>query len=74
MLLRAILGIEPDAHANTISLSPTLPDWLSDLTVSNLSFAGQSLSIRFKGKGAASAFEILEGANGIKIARKEGVG
>jgi glycogen debranching enzyme len=36
MLLRAILGIEPDAPEGQINLCPTLPDWLPELTLSNL--------------------------------------
>jgi glycogen debranching enzyme len=72
MLAHAILGIEPDARAKTLSLNPTLPDWLSDLTLLNLTVAGQSISIRFKGAGASSSFEVLEGGSAIKIVKKEG--
>ena len=55
MLLRAILGIEPDAHKNLLHLDPTLPDWLPDLTITGLRVGHQQLAIRFTGEDAASA-------------------
>ena len=45
MLLRAILGIEPNAHKNLLHLNPTLPDWLPDLTITGLRVGNQQLAI-----------------------------
>ncbi len=69
MLMRAILGIEPDASKKTMALNPTLPEWLPGLTVRNLSFAGRRLTIQFNGTGASSSFEVLEGGDGIEFAQ-----
>jgi hypothetical protein len=67
MLLRAILGIEPDAHKNLLHLNPTLPHWLPELTITGLRVGHQQLTIRFTGEGAASNYEVLEGGDALTI-------
>ena len=67
MLLRAILGIEPDAPKKLLHLDPTLPDWLPELTISGLRVGHQQLAIRFTGEGAASRYEVLEGGDALTI-------
>ena len=67
LLLRAILGIEPDAHRKTLHLDPTLPDWLPDITVKGLRVGDERVSIRFTGQGFGSSYEVLEGGRGITI-------
>ncbi len=67
MLLRAILGIEPDAPKKLLHLDPTLPDWLPELTITGLRVGHQQLAIRFTGEGAASRYEVLEGGDALTI-------
>jgi len=68
MLLRAILGIEPDSHKNLLHLSPTLPNWLPELTIRALRVGNHRLVIRFTGGGgAASRYEVLEGGEALTI-------
>jgi len=41
-LVRAMLGLDPDAPAGRLYLDPALPDWLPDLTLHNLRLGDQS--------------------------------
>ena len=50
MLLSAILGLEPDAEHNCLTMRrPTLPDWLKVLELHSLRLGGHQLDIRFEG-------------------------
>ena len=68
MLLQTILGIHADAPRNVLELDPTLPEWFSDVTVSNLWVGDHRLTIKFGGEGVSSSFTLLDGGNGINIA------
>ncbi len=67
MLLRAILGVEPREPGTAIDFNPTLPDWLPEATLKNLSFGEKRMTVRFSGQGESSSFEVLEGSDGTKI-------
>ncbi|HEX5417320.1 MAG TPA: amylo-alpha-1,6-glucosidase, partial [Chloroflexota bacterium] len=69
LLLRAILGIEPEVGCRALHLRPTLPDWLNELTVRNLPFAGETLDLRFHGVGESSEVEVLRAPDGIRVVR-----
>ncbi len=69
MLLRAILGVEPNAGQNLLHFNPTLPDWLPDITIRGLRVGNERLSIRFAGEGTASRGEVLEGGGRLMIKR-----
>jgi glycogen debranching enzyme len=43
--VRILLGLEPDAPSRRIYLDPALPPWCPELTVQNLRFGGQRLTI-----------------------------
>jgi glycogen debranching enzyme len=60
-LLKAILGIAPDASRHRIYVDPALPHWLPDLTLSNLKIGGDTLSVRFWLDGTETRHEVLAG-------------
>lgn len=65
MLLRAILGLEPDIARRRLLATPTLPEWLDEIVIRNLPFAGGMLDLRFHGVGQDSRFEVLRSRGGI---------
>ncbi len=44
-LLSSMLGLEADASAGVLSVDPALPEWLSELTVSNLQVGSASVDL-----------------------------
>ncbi len=61
MILRAILGIRPDAPNGKLGLDPVLPPWLPDITLYGLRLGQQSFDIRFTRTDEGTAFEVLRG-------------
>jgi glycogen debranching enzyme len=59
--LQAILGIAPDAPHKKISVDPVLPDWLRDVTLTDLRVGDATFDIRFWRDGSASKWEVLRG-------------
>lgn len=48
MLLNALLGFQPDAEQQRLTLNrPTLPDWLSSLEINGLRVSGRNVHLRF---------------------------
>jgi glycogen debranching enzyme len=48
MLLQAMLGIQPEAHLRTLQIrNPVLPDFLDELTLSNLAVGQSKVSLQF---------------------------
>lgn len=72
MLLRAMLGLEPNPTRGCLSVAPTLPAWLSTLTLRNLTVFGQSVDLRFQGVGPAGTVEVLRNPGGIRVNRRRG--
>jgi glycogen debranching enzyme len=60
-LLQAILGIQPDAPRNVLSVDPALPRWLPDVTLSDLRLGRRHFDIRFWRQGEETEFEVLRG-------------
>jgi glycogen debranching enzyme len=60
-LLKAILGLAPDAPRNRLYVDPALPEWLPDLTLSNMKIGSQKLSVRFWLNGMETRYEVLAG-------------
>ena len=58
-LLRAILGLQADAHKHMLYVRPVLPSWLPDITLHNLRVGAGSASIRFWNEANGSRFEVL---------------
>lgn len=47
MLLQAMLGLQQDALRGELYIDPALPDWLPDLTLTDLRLARQRFDNRF---------------------------
>lgn len=67
LLLRAILGIEPDVEHRRMFVQPTLPDWLDELTLRGLPFAGETVDLHFHGQGTASRVDVLRTTGGVRV-------
>jgi glycogen debranching enzyme len=60
-LLKAMLGLAPDAPRNRVYVDPALPAWLPDVTLANLRIGRNSLSVRFWLEGTETRYEVLAG-------------
>jgi glycogen debranching enzyme len=60
-LVQALVGLRPDAAAGTLYVDPHLPEWLPDLTLSDIKVGGAQFDIRFAHAEGADAFEVLRG-------------
>jgi glycogen debranching enzyme len=60
-LLRAMLGLVPDARDGKLYVDPELPAWLPDLTVSDLRVHQHRFDIRFWRDGEDTKFAVLRG-------------
>jgi glycogen debranching enzyme len=67
MLLQAILGLQQDGPRGKIYVDPALPDWLPDVTLTDLRLGRRRFDIRFWRDGKDSLFEVLSGnANAVE--------
>jgi glycogen debranching enzyme len=71
-LLQAMLGLTPDAPDNRLYIDPALPDWLPDITLSNLSVGDKKLSIRFWRDGTRTRHDVLKGDSSLVEHRRLG--
>ena len=69
MLLKAMLGFEPDAPNGRLVIDPVLPDWLPELVLRNLRVGSWSFDIRFK-RGADGTEWTVEKGEAERIVRK----
>jgi glycogen debranching enzyme len=60
-LLQAILGINPDAPRRRLMIDPTLPDWLPDITLTDLRLGQERIAIRFRRVGKETIHEVIAG-------------
>jgi glycogen debranching enzyme len=58
-LLRAILGLDANAHRRTLYVDPVLPPWLPEVTLHNLRVATSTATIRFWSENNQTRFEVL---------------
>ena len=61
MLLQAMLGLLPNAVERKLAIDPDLPDWMPDVTLSNLLVGQDVFSIRFWREGGATRHEVISG-------------
>jgi glycogen debranching enzyme len=61
MLLQAILGLQQDAPRDKLYVDPALPDWLPDVTLTDLRLGKRRFDIRFWRDGHDTDFEVLSG-------------
>ncbi|HYZ23709.1 MAG TPA: glycogen debranching N-terminal domain-containing protein [Rhodopila sp.] len=64
-LLQAMLGIQPDAPHDTLYVDPDLPDWLPDVTLTDLRLGRRHLDIRFRREGDRTVWDVRHGEAGM---------
>lgn len=67
LFIQTMLGLYPDASKNVLYVKPTLPDWLSIVTVKNMMVGGEKVSIEFKRVKGVTTFEVIGKAGKIKV-------
>ncbi|MBI2953737.1 MAG: amylo-alpha-1,6-glucosidase [Chloroflexi bacterium] len=72
MLLRATLGLEPDPVHRRLVVSPTLPDWLPELTLRNFTVFQGKVDLHFSGVGADSKVEMIRCQGDVTIEVRAG--
>ena len=70
-LLRTILGLEADAPHRRLYLRPTLPEWLPDITLTNLRVGKVKINIHFYRKEGRSFWKVLNQQGEIDVIEKE---
>ncbi len=60
-LLQAMLGLKQDAPRGKLYIDPALPDWLSDVTLTDLRLGRERFDIRFWRDGKDTMFKVLKG-------------
>lgn len=61
MLLQAMLGLQQDAPRGRLYVDPALPNWLPDVTLTDLRLGRQHFDIRFWRDGKETSFKVLKG-------------
>ena len=61
MILKAILGLTPDAPEGRLYIDPALPPWLSDITLLGLRLGTYIFDISFWRDGDATQHSVLRG-------------
>jgi glycogen debranching enzyme len=60
-LLQAMLGLQQDAPRGKLYVDPALPDWLPNVTLTDLRLGRQRFDIRFWRDGKETVFEVRKG-------------
>jgi glycogen debranching enzyme len=66
-LLRAILGLRPDAPSRRLYVHPTLPAWLPELLLGGLVIGDTRVTLRFWREDARSRWEVVAQSDGAEI-------
>jgi glycogen debranching enzyme len=61
VLLQAMLGLQQDAPRGKLYVDPALPDWLPDVTLTDLRLGRKRFDIRFWRDGKKTVFEVQKG-------------
>src|SRR5438445_7120300 len=69
-LLRAILGLNADAHKRTLYVDPILPHWLPDLTLHNLRVGATRVTVRFWTENSKTRYEVLSAEGQLRVAQR----
>ena len=59
--VQAMIGLQPDPVAKRLYVDPRLPEWLPDLTLSDIDVGGERYAIRFQHGETGNTFEVLSG-------------
>ena len=69
VLLQTMLGIRQDAPNNVLYVDPALPDWLPDLTLSDLRLGKHTFSMKFWREGTDTHFAVTHGDSRLVVRR-----
>jgi glycogen debranching enzyme len=70
-LLQGMLGLQPFAPLRLLFVDPWLPDWLPEITLSNLHVADATLTIRFFRKpNGQSSYKVLDKRGSLHVLRQ----
>jgi glycogen debranching enzyme len=61
ILLQAMLGLQQDAPRGKLYVDPALPDWLPDVTLTDLRLGRRQFDIRFWRDGDKTQWQVLKG-------------
>jgi glycogen debranching enzyme len=61
MLLQAMLGLQQNGPRGKLYVDPALPEWLPDVTLTDLRLGRRRFDIRFWRDGNRTEFEVLKG-------------
>jgi glycogen debranching enzyme len=60
LLLRAVLGLQADAPHGQLHVDPVLPEWLSDVELTNLKVGGATVALRFWREGNQTRWQVIQ--------------
>jgi len=66
-LLRAILGLDANAHKRTLYVDPVLPHWLPDITLHNLRIGASTVTARFWRENNENRYEVLSAEGELHV-------
>jgi glycogen debranching enzyme len=70
-MLQAILGLYPYAPLNMLLVDPHMPDWLPEITLSNLHVGNATATIRFyRSSDGNSGYEVLDKRGPLHVLRQ----
>lgn len=71
MIVQSLLGLYPYAPLDALFVDPHLPEWLPELTLSNLHVGKSVIDIRFRREAdGSSSYEVLDRRGPLHIARQ----
>lgn len=74
LLLQVLLGLRADAAAQRLHLCPLLPDWLSEVSLSNLRVGQSCVDIRVSTQGMETRVEVVRSEGDVKVVAENSVG
>jgi glycogen debranching enzyme len=69
-IMQAMLGIYPFAPMNLLLLDPRLPQWLPELTLSDLRVGDAKVTLRFYRRGDNTHYEVTEKRGKLHVIRQ----
>ncbi len=69
MMMRALIGLQPDAAAGKLYIDPCLPHWLTEVDLFNINVGRETFDLRFAQEEGEGVFEVLRGPKEAVIAR-----
>jgi glycogen debranching enzyme len=65
--LRAILGLDADAHNNILYVDPVLPRWVPDITLHDLRVGANKVTLRFWREQNATRYDVISGGDALSV-------